>query len=750
MKNRFFIHRETDWTTDEIVKNGDTSPYVTGTIQLDDNVSSADKEGEKFPNKFQEDNERDDDGSQVPITLENTDPKQYKLMRALFSKTDCDKTSNSGGGSKSNRDKKTVQIKLKERETCGTTKSSNRTDTEQPVKENFQVSVKEVSGSKFDAETKVWRKHVDSWYENFLTKDFVDAPERNVEDNEQLIHYQALECAEVEQQRTTRKSVWQQNMMNSQNNNNANWKSQTTHSYESRKRFQNNSFGVANWPYSETKSHMNFPLTSSNHMQRRSINNYQKCKVKSHDYHNEHWTLETADKYNRSFEYVNEDNLTELRKQYRASVGNNLVVPRLSINPKNVRCMTIGKPISFDNDNDTNQLVIDTNQINGKKDKYITQIDYNSNDTDILTNTSYNKGDSVLEDFSAIEVINSSVRNSTPDIFQDNVIIEDTDNKTKCVNDVVNDICCGSQPNNCHDFKEGTEQQRYNSAREALKTFLKFSLPSKNKCITEGTVFEENPTCSYDKDIELSDFQVPHSNKEDVTNGAENDFELVDLSSKQKKTDSGQGNLKEISSERLVQDNIQYFTDQPQLLYVLEIINIDNSHEEQSFTFLDDKNEKVQTYLSTKQTVAEPVDVKEGNLHTSKAILTETNQIQPTNVEEFSNTPVESPQGLIQISTSEKTSNEPHVICEPQNNASVFLTLPNHLVSSVSAPVQLQIENNVKLPDEKSKQKKDKSVNSRNKKAMKKTALRTVLLEQLFNVVGKGTVANNEVGLPNN
>lgn len=748
MKPRFLIHRETDWTADDIVKNFDTSPNVTNTVDSDDDVFSADSEGQKSSDKVEEDNKNDDEGSEVLIMLENMDSKQCRLLSALFAKTDFDKASNSGGGSKNNRDKKTVHMKSKEkgpRDSNQNKNRTNRTDTQklQTVNENFEGFAKEVSSSKLDEETELWMKRVDSWYESFSTNYCVDTSEKNDEDDDPLIDYQALfKYAEDKHcdQRRTRESACRQDMKKCQNNY-AICESQNIHSSKNRNTsFLNVSSGDGDCSYLETNTLMNLPLTSSNHMERRCIKNEQKRKevrcynYKNHDYSSNYWTTETADGDNRSFEYIYDDEFIELRKQYRASVGYNLVAPRLSINPKNVRCMTLGKPVSFDNENDANKWVTDTNQSNGKEDIYVTQRN-------------------VLE---YIGAMNNSVRFSTPESLQDNTVNKETETKTKIVNDVVNDNCYGFQPNNSDDIKEEIN----NNEPEAIKTSLEVSIKASN------TEVEEKPTCSYDKEIEFTDFKFAQINQ-DLPNQiedfalrykdknrsfeAEDDFEFVDLSSKQIKTDSNQVNLTVISSEHRQQDNIRYFIGQQKLFHVLKISNVDNSDKEHSFTLLDDKNEKVQTSLSTNQTVAEPVEVKV-HLDNSEVISAETNQIQPPNVEELnieelSNAQVEYPEDVIQI--SEKVSNELYVIPELPNNAYPFLTLPEHLVSTASAPVQLQIENNVKLPEDKSMQQIDKPVNSNNKEEVNKT-FRALLLEQLFKVVGTGTVANNEVGLPNN
>lgn len=764
MKPRFFINRETDWTADEIVKNFDTSPKVTSTVDSDRDISSADSGIQKSSIKVREDNERDDEGSEVPIILEDMDPKQCKLLSALFPKTDFDKASNSGGGSKNNRDKKTVQMKCKEKRPRDSKENKNKTGSEK------LIPIKEVSTSKLDVETEMWRKRVGSWYESFETNYFVLTPGKDAEYDDPLIHYQTF--YDYAEPKHCARSARQQDMKKCQNNS-ANSKSQNIHAPKNlNTSFQNISSGVDNnWSYSQTNSPMNLHLTSNIHMKQRSFNSKKKKEVRCYDYRNQDhrndsWTIETADKYNRSFEYDN--NTTELRKQYRATVGNNLVVPRPSINPKNVRFMTIGKPVSYDNENDSKKLITDTNQNNGKEDINITQTACNTNDPHDVINTSYSKCDTVLEDISALEIMNSSIRTSTPNSLQDNNIAKES----QIVNDVVNDIFHGSQPNNFDDFKEETQQDANNNEQEAIKTSLDVALSSRNIYKARTTVVEENSSCSYDKEIELTDFQVAQTNQEDLPNEvemfdfacrykdknrsfeAENDVELVDFSSEEMKTVSNQANLKDISSEHRQQDTIRYFADQQKLFNVLEISNVDKSDKEHSFTFLDNKNERVHTYLSSNQTVAEPVDVKEVNLDNSKLIYSETNQnqryVEELKIEEISNAHIESHKDVIQISTSGKVSNEQYVIPEVPNNAYLFLTLPKHLVSTASAPVQLQIESNVKLPEEKTKQKNDKRVNSKNMEAVDKTALRALLLEQLFKVVGKGTVANNEVGLPNN
>lgn len=756
MKPRFLIHRKTDWTTDEIVKNCDTSSNVINTVDLDNDVSPANSIGMKSFENIQEDNTRDDEG-EVPIMLEDLDPKQCKLLSALIPKTEFDKASDSGGGSKCNRDQMTAQTKRagrtdKKKGTRDSNENKNRTDTEKlkPIKENLE-GFAEASSSKLDSEmeTEMWTKQVGSWYDSFFTNYVVDTLEKDAEYDCPLNLYQTpLEHAEATHcaQRTMR-STCQQDIKKYQNNT-INSKSQHKHQYKNVSAgFQNISSIVNSCSYSDTNSAINFPYTSNNHMIRMSINNNQKRKdvcsydYKNLDYQSDYRTTVTANKYNRSFEYVHDDELSKLRKQYRASVGNNLVAPKLSFNPKNVRSMTIGKPVSFDNDNGTNQLVTDTN-----------------------LNNSCSKCDNVLEDIRAMEIMNSSVRTCTPDSLQDNTIIKESDNKPKIVTYLNNDICYGSQPNSFDGFMEQTQQKTSINEQEVIKTYQEVTLPSKDR----NTVIEEKPMCSYDKEIELTDFQVAQTNQEDIPkeiemfdfsfrykdnrlSETEIDLKLVDLYSKQTITDSNEVDVKEISSERRQQDNIRYFADQQKLFNVLEISNVDNSDKEHSFTFLDDKKEIVQIYLRTNQTVAEPVNVKEINLDDSEVIYTENNQIQPPYVEElkmdqFSNTPVKSAEDVNQISTSEIVSNEPYVI---PNDTSHFLTLPKHLVSTVSAP-QLQIENYVDFPVEKLKQKKDNFVNNNNKNAVKKTALKALLLEQLFKVVGKGTVANNEVGLPNN
>lgn len=730
MKPRFLIHRETDWTTDEIVRNFNTSLNVTSTVD----VSSAYSEIQSSEN-IQDDNTRDDEGLEVPIMLQDFDSKQFKLLSGLFPKTKFDKASNSGGGSKNNRDNKTVQIKCKEKCPSSSKKNINITVTKKlkPVDENSEGFAEEASSIEVDGEvqTEMWMKQVGSWYESFTTNYSVGTPEKDAEYDDPLIYCQTLdeidECKNFTPRRTSRSHDIQKYQ-----NNNVNFKSQYTRpSKNVDPSFNNISSSVDNWSYSETDSSINKPLTSNNHMKRRSIHNNQKRKevccydYKNVNYQNDYCTTEIPDKYNRSFEYVYDDDLTEARKQYRTSVGYNLVAPRLSINPKNVRSMTISKPVSVDNDNDTNKLITDTNQ-----------------------NNCYNKCD---DDIRTMEKHNNPVRTSTPEPLQVSTVIKESGN------DVVYDICYGSQPNNFNNLKEETQQETNNNEQEAVKICQEALLPS-----ARNIEVEVKPMCSYNKEIELADFQVAQTNPEDLSNEnamfdafrykekncsfeAENDFELVDLSSKQIKADSSQVDLKESSSDRRQQDNLRYFAYQQKLFHIFEIINVDISDKEHSFTFLDDKKHKVQTYLSTNQTVAEPVDVKEVNLDNSEVISTETDPIQPPNVKEFSNAQVESPKDTIQISTSEEVNNEIIVIPELPNNTCLFLTLPEQ----ASATVQLQMGNNL-VAEEKSKRKKNKSVNSKNKNTMKNTALRALLLEKLFKVLGKGTDANNEVGLPNN
>lgn len=743
MKPKPFINRETKWTADEIVKNFDIPPNVTSTIDS----SGNDSECEKSFDKIQE-HERDGEGSEKAIMLEDLDSKQCKLLSALFPKTNCDKASNNGGGSKSNRDKETVLTKCEEKQKRGPKKNKNATDTEslKTMKKNLKNSAKEESTSTLGPMADVWIQRVGSWYDSLAHYSAPYAQKEYTEDDNRLTHYQALfeyDEAKYRARRGTTNTTRQQDLKKSQNNN-ANSKPNLHSSKNFNANFQNITSGAANWLYFETNSQQNFPVTSSNHVTRRSINKNQNKKevyrydCKNHNYQSDHWTNGTDNKYGGSCDYLHDDDFTQLRKQYRASVGNNLIVPRLSINPKNVRSMTIGKQVSFESDNERINLGDRKDDI----DTSITKTIYNLNDGDVFTNT-----------IGAMEILSCSIRTSTPEPFQDNTIIEEADNKTKADNDVGREISDGSKLKHLDNLTEETN----NNEQEAI------------------TPQEEKPTCRYKescKEIELKDFQVTHTNQEDSPNEVEmvdftsryrdknpsfenkNEYELDDIPSKQMKTNSNQVELKEISSQRRQQNNKRYFADQQKLFHVLDISNLDNSDKEHSFTFIDDNNETVQTNLRTNQTVAEPVHVKEVNLDISEVIFIETNQIQPPNVEELkieelSNAQVESPKDVVQISTSAKVSDEQYVIAELRNSAYVFLTLPDQVLSTASAPVHLQIENNDNLPEEKSKMKKDKLVN-RKMKTENNTALRALLLEHLCKVVDKGVVANNEVGLPNN
>ncbi|XP_026333166.1 uncharacterized protein LOC113240150 [Hyposmocoma kahamanoa] len=338
-------------------------------------------------------------------------------------------------------------------------------------------------------------------------------------------------------------------------NNNINSKSQYIHSSKNVSTSFKNISSVQNCSYSETNSPLNYPLTSNDHMKRRSIKNNQKRKevccydYKNPDYQSDYRTTEILDKYNRSFEYIDDD-LTELKKQCKASLGYNLA-PRLSINSRNVRSMTIGKPVSFDNDNDTNKLITDTNQ-----------------------NNCYSKCDNALKDFRAMEKNNSPPRTSTPDPLQASTIIKESDDETIMANDVVIDICYGSQLNSFNDFKEETKQETNNNEQEAKKTCQAVSLCYKDKYKARNTEVDVKPMCSFNKEIELTDFQLAQTNQEDLPNEiemfdafrykdknrsfeAENGFELVEVSSKQMNTDSNQVDLKEISSEHRQQENIR-------------------------------------------------------------------------------------------------------------------------------------------------------------------------------------------------
>lgn len=733
-KPKIYTYRETKWTADETVKNFDIPPNITSTI-------GDDSQGEKSIDKMEDDNKKVDEGSEIPIMLKDLDQKQCKLLSALYPKTNCDQAGNNGGGSKNNRDKETVLTKWVEKKSRGPKKNKNEKYTQQlkTVEENLEVSAKEDSNIQLDVMEDEWMERVGTWYDGLANYYVERTQEEYTGDENPLMHYQ-VECDEAKYyaQKGTNSSAWQQDLEKSQYNNRDSKPQNVNFSKISNTSFQNFTSGTTNSLYSKTTSAMNDPITSVNHMKGKSINDNQKKQggycydYNNHNYESDYWTDRTHDTYSVSLDDLHDDELTKSRKYYRARIGNNLIVPKpSSINPKNVRRMTIGKPISFEDDNA--HFTLDDRQ----KDTHtsITKI-HDLNTSDVFTNAGKCGNDS--EDIGAMEKTSSYL-----EPVQEN--IKYVDNKAKTKNYLDSVIFIGSQLKHLDDSKEEANNNVQN-----IKSL------------------DEIPTCS--KEVELTDFQVSHHREDslkeieinDFTFRSrdsklslinENDFELVDLASQQIKTNSNQVEFKQISGKRRQEGNIRYFADQQKLFKLLEISNVENSDKKHSITLLGNNSEKVQTNLRANQTVAEPVHVKEVNLDICEVSSSETSQIHPPNpeelkIEELSNAQVESLTDVVQITTSAKVSDEQNTTAKQRNTAYIFVTPPETVGSTASSPVLLQIEND-NLPEKKARKKIDKSLK---KEANNKTqnALKALLFEQLFKVVGKGADANNEVGLPNN